>query len=80
MKRVKAIFYVLMTALAIPFSSKSQEMLSSFSSLLSKYYEIKNSLVANDATGAAKVAIDFAALSNVFDVKTLPLSGQTVFK
>jgi hypothetical protein len=71
MKRAKAIFYVLMIALVIPFSSYSQEKPSSFSSLLSKYYEIKNALVGSDATGAAKAASDFAASAKAIDIKTL---------
>jgi hypothetical protein len=79
MKRAKAIFYVLMIALVIPFSSYSQEK-PSFSSLLSKYYEIKNALVGTDATGAAKAASDFATSAKAIDIKTLSANEQTAFK
>jgi hypothetical protein len=80
MKRAKSILYVLMAALVIPFHSFSQEKVSSFSSLLSKYYDVKNALVAGDATGAAKAAGDFLTFTKTIDAKTLPANEQTAFK
>ncbi len=80
MKRAKTIFYVLMSALIFPFTSFSQEQTSSFSSLLSKYFDIKNALVASDAAGAVKAAGDFMALTKIIDTKVLSTNEQRAFK
>ena len=70
----------MMGALMIPFHSFSQEKVSPLSSLLYKYYDIKNALVSSDALRAAKSASDFMALAKVADVTALSVNEQTVFK
>jgi len=80
MKRAKDIFYVVMISLLVPFTSFSQDKVSSFSLLLSKYYVIKNALVGSDAAGAAKAANDFITITKGIDTKTLSANEQTAFK
>jgi hypothetical protein len=79
MKKIVSIFCVVVIAfLTVPFAAFSQG--SPISGLLSKYYNIKNALVANDAANAAKEAADFTALAKGVNITALAAGEQQVFK
>jgi hypothetical protein len=80
MKIAKAIVYGMMTAITTPFISFSQDNASPISSLLSKYYDIKNALVSGDASGAAKTANEFIIAAKNIDAKALSATGQSAHK
>ena len=71
MKIAKAIVYGVMTVITTPFISFSQDKPASISSLLAKYYDIKNALVSSDAASAAKSANEFVLVAKSIDAKSL---------
>jgi hypothetical protein len=80
MKKAKAIVYGMMTLIATPFISFSQDRSSTFSLLLSKYYDIKNALVSSDAASAAKTANEFVIAAKNIDTKALSANEQSALK
>ena len=79
MKKIASIFCVaLITFLTVPFAAFNQGSL--ISGLLTKYYNIKNALLANDAVNAAKEAADFAALAKGIDITVFAAGEQQIFK
>jgi hypothetical protein len=80
MKIAKAIVYGMMSVITTPFISFSQDKSSSFSPLLSKYYDIKNALVSSDAAATAKTANEFLIAVKNIDAKALSASEQSALK
>lgn len=80
MKIAKAIIYGMITVVTSPFASFSQDKSSSFSSLLAKYYDVKNALVSSDAASAAKTANEFIIAAKNVDAKALSAKEQSALK
>lgn len=78
MKKIK-ILYTILAMMAIPFVSLSQEKTSSFSPILSKYYELKDALIKSDATAASTAAASFSSTVQSTDVKALNADQQSAF-
>lgn len=79
MKKSTILLYSIAIFTALPFIATSQANRQSFSSLLAKYYDVKNALVNSDANTASKSATGFSEQLKSIDIKNLPSNGQEVF-
>ena len=80
MKRIITIPTVLVWLLLIPVFTISQQKTEIVSTVVTKYYDVKNALVNSDASATAKASADFAAFLKSADTKALPTSSQSTFK
>ena len=80
MKTSNNVFYGILSILLIPFYSLSQENVTPLSSLITKYYVVKDALVNSNPANAANGAIDFVSNVKAVDTKSLGADEQKVFK
>lgn len=80
MKKAKMIFYGAVAFLTTPFITLSQEKASSLSSVVSKYYDLKNALVSSDAGAASRFANEFSTLVKAIDARSLAPKEQPAFQ
>ncbi|WP_121357045.1 DUF3347 domain-containing protein [Flavisolibacter nicotianae] len=79
MKKKNILLSLIAVFILAPFFGFSQAQDGALSSLLTKYFAVKNALVAGDAAGAGKAAADFVSAAKVLDQKSLTATEQKAY-
>jgi len=79
MKKYSVLFTLIAAFILVPVLAFSQAQGGSLSSLLAKYYAVKDALVASDAARAGKAAAEFVATAKIIDVKSLTAPEQNAY-